>query len=149
MDPVDKWPAEPRTVVRQLVERLLDPVRHGWIVLAQGKKPVVDRFQEQQLPPHLLIITIPYVPVSGFSGVRHGTQVPFCGSSPPAVACTHAVSTTSPTDIFCVDGTMCLAVGRKTNHCVNLCPVNRTQIHTMIEGAGLTLRTDGQSGHFA
>jgi hypothetical protein len=65
MNAAGQGPAELRPAQGQLVQGLLDLVRHERVVFAQGQEPVADRFEEQDLPAHLLSITIHYIHVGG------------------------------------------------------------------------------------
>ena len=69
---VNQRPAELRTAQGQLIQGLLHLVRRERGVLAQGQEPVADRLKEQDLPAHLLIITIPYVDVVDPLRLSHG-----------------------------------------------------------------------------
>jgi hypothetical protein len=99
MDSVDQRPAKLRAAGRQFVERLLNLVCRQRVVLAQGEKPVVDRLQEQDLPAHVLIITIPYADVTGWIRRRQNRQVP--GDRPPPLVVTlrHGTITALAADI--------------------------------------------------
>jgi hypothetical protein len=72
MNAVGQRPAELRTAQGQLVQGRLHLVCREWVVLAQGQEPVADRLKEQDLPAHLLTITIPYVDVAGPLRRSHG-----------------------------------------------------------------------------
>ena len=69
---VNQRPAELRTAQGQLIQGLLHLVRRERGVLAQGQEPVADRFKEQDLLAHLLIITIPYADVVDLLRLSHG-----------------------------------------------------------------------------
>src|SRR5208282_1240933 len=96
---VNQRPAELRTAQGQLIQGLLHLVRRERGVLTQGQEPVVDRLKEQDLPAHLLIITIPYVHVTGPLLRQHDGQVPPDRPSALAVTLSHAAITSAATDI--------------------------------------------------
>ena len=99
MNAVDQGPAELRPAQGQLVQGLLDLVRRERVVFAQGQEPVVDRLEEQDLPAHLLRITIHYIYVGGPPRRQQDGQVP--PGRPPTLAVTfsHGAITAAATDI--------------------------------------------------